>query len=291
MKQFLSYLAWVLIAVGAFFAVRAAVGSCDKGPSISWKPVLMDGHRAGAQSITLDNVDTAMGVFGDDGYTSPAGVKYPEDNIVPQVAEVILEVQPHMTDLKQVVGHSAGMYMNDRDNPDLPLGNFVVDALTAYGSKFFKVKMDFGLLNFGGIRVPMPEGAVTLDDLSSMFPFVNYLAYAKVKGVGITKLLEQLAGQDAFQAVSGVQVVVKNHKLESALIGGKPIDPKKVYNVCTIDFLLDGGDQIAVGAVADKVVLSHELVKDIMIKTIKDMEAKGQLIDCKSDGRVVMTEE
>ena len=291
MKQFLSYLAWVLIAVGAFFAVRAAVSSCDEGPSISWKPVLMDGHRAGAQSITLDNVDTALGVFGDDGYTSPAGVKYPEDNIVPQVAEVILEVQPHMTDLKQVVGHSAGMYMNDRDNPDLPLGNFVVDALTDYGSKFFKVKMDFGLLNFGGIRVPMPEGAVTLDDLSSMFPFVNYLAYAKVKGAGITKLLEQLAGQDAFQAVSGVQVVVKNHKLESALIGGKPIDPKKVYNVCTIDFLLDGGDQIAVGAVADKVVLSHELVKDIMIKTIKDMEAKGQLIDCKSDGRVVMTEE
>jgi 2',3'-cyclic-nucleotide 2'-phosphodiesterase (5'-nucleotidase family) len=151
--------------------------------------------------------------------------------------------------------------------------------------------MDVGLLNFGGIRVPMPEGAVTLDDLSSMFPFVNYLAYAKVKGAGITKLLEQLAGQDAFQAVSGVKVVVKNHKLESATIGGKPIDPKKVYNVATIDFLLDGGDQIAVGAVADKVVLSHELVKDIMIKHIKNLEAKGQLIECKSDGRVIMTEE
>ncbi len=291
MKQFLSYLAWVLIAVGAFFAVRAAAGSCDKGPSITWKPVLMDGHRAGAQPITLDNVDTALGVFGDNGYTSPAGVQYADGEMVPEVAKVILEVQPYMTELKQVIGHSAGMYMNDRDNPDLPLGNFTVDALTDYGSKFFKVKMDFGLLNFGGIRVPMPEGAVTLDDISSMFPFVNYLAYAKVKGAGIIKILEQLAGQDAFQAVSGVKAVVKNHKLESATIGGKPIDPKKVYNVTTIDFLLDGGDQIAVGAVADKVVLSHELVKDIMIKHIKNLEAKGQLIECKSDGRVIMTEE
>ena len=291
MKTFLSYLAWVLIAVGAFFAVRAAVSSCDKGPSISWKPVLMDGHRAGAQPITMDNVDTALGVFGDDGYTSPAGVHYADDELVPQVAQVILEVQPQMTELKQVVGHSAAMYTDGRDNPDLPLANFTIDAITDYASKFFKVKMDFGLLNLGGIRVPMPEGAVTLDDLSSMFPFVNYLAYAKVKGEGLTKLLEQLAGQPAFQAVSGVKCVVKNHKLESALIGGKPIDPKKVYNVATIDFLLDGGDQIAVGAVADKVVLSHELVKDIMIKHIKNLEAKGQLIECKSDGRVIMTEE
>jgi len=234
--------------VGAFFAVRAAVSSCDKGPSISWKPVLMDGHRAGAQPITMDNVDTALGVFGDDGYTSPAGVHYADDELVPQVAQVILEVQPQMTELKQVVGHSAAMYTDGRDNPDLPLANFTIDA-------------------------------------------VNYLAYAKVKGEGLTKLLEQLAGQPAFQAVSGVKCVVKNHKLESALIGGKPIDPKKVYNVATIDFLLDGGDQIAVGAVADKVVLSHELVKDIMIKHIKNLEAKGQLIECKSDGRVIMTEE
>ena len=291
MKTFLSYLVCVLIAVGAFFAVRAAVRSCDKGPSITWKAVLMDGHRAGAQSLTLDNVDTALGVFGDDGYTSPAGVHYEDGNVVPEVAKVILEVQPKMTELKQVVGHSAAMYTDGRDNPDLPLANFTVDAITDYASKYFKVKMDFGLLNLGGIRVPMPEGAVTLDDLSSMFPFVNYIAYAKVKGAGLTKLLEQLAAQPAFQAVSGVKCVVKNHKLESALIGGKPIDPKKVYNVATIDFLLDGGDGLTIAKNAKELITADKTVIDVMLPYVRSLGASGTPLEYKTDGRVVVNKE
>jgi len=193
-----------------------------------------------------------------------------------------------MAEKKQVIGHSARMMMNDRDNPDLPLGNLLADQLRAYASKYFKKPIDFAISNFGGIRVPMPEGEILQDDIESMFPFKNYLCLVKMKGENLTKLLEQLAGTKAFQPISGATVRVKDHKLESALVGGKPIDPQRVYNVASIDFLLDGGDQLRLGALAEDVVLTHVLLKEVMLDYVKDCEAKGIVVDSKADGRVVM---
>lgn len=257
-------------------------------PKVQWKAVPMDGHRSGAVSLTAENIDTGLGTFDDEGYVTPSGVRYAEDSDVAQVAQVLMEVQPKMAGLKQVIGHSARMMMNDRDNPDLPLGNLFADIMRAYGSKYFGVPMDFAMCNFGGIRVPMPEGAVTLEDISSMFPFKNYMCYCKVRGNNLKLLFEQLAGTKAFQPISGATVRVKAHELESALVGGQPIDPDRLYHVTTIDFLLDGGDGIRLGALSEEVQLTHVLLKDVMLDYVQSMEAEGKIIDAAADGRVIM---
>ena len=280
------FLAVTLVYTGVFLATRAA-----SRQTVEWRRVLMDGHRAGAQPVNLVNVDEALGVFSDDAYVSPAGVSYPADSPMAGVASALLDAQRPLAHLKEVIGHSDAMYDNPRTDPDLPLANMFVDALRAYGSRYFKVPMDFAITNFGGIRVPLPEGAITLDDISSMFPFKNYVCYVRMKGSGLLKLLEQLAGTKAFQPVSGAVVRVKNHKLESALVGGKPIDPERVYNVTTIDFLLDGGDKINIGALALDVKLSHVLLKDVMLDYVKGCEARGEVVHAAADGRVIMEED
>ena len=284
-RQYLGYLAWLLILVGIFFAVRAAMA--PRGEDVSWQPVKMDGHRSGTVCITQENVDTALGAFGDDGYVAPNGVAFDEDSPVPQVAEILMEVQPRLAYLKEVVGHSARAMSNDRE-PDMPLSNLVVDVLRETGSKYFKVPMDLAITNYGGIRVNMPEGAITLDDIASMFPFKNYLCYVKMRGSELTRLMEQLSATDAFQAFSGTRIRVKGHKLDSALVGGKPIDPKRLYNVTTIDFLLDGGDGVRIGAMAEDVKLSRILIMDAMLDYIRDCESKGIIIDSAADGRLIM---
>lgn len=280
------YMAWALIIVGALVATMQAMQ--PKGPSIEWKRVLMDGHRTGAKPITASNLSESLGTFTDSTYVTPSGVSYPLSSEVGKVASQMQEAQATLAPMKVVVGHSARVMMNDRDNPDLPLGNLFADALRNYGSRYFKVPMDFAITNFGGIRVPMPQGEITLDDISSMLPFKNYLCYVKMKGENLSKLLEQLAATPAFQATSGATVRVKAHKLESALVGGKPIDPQRIYNVATIDFLLDGGDNLRIGALAEDVKLSHVLLMDVMLDYVKGCEAKGVLVDAKSDGRVIM---
>lgn len=257
-------------------------------PKVQWRSVPMDGHRSGVVSLTAENVDKGLGTFTDSSYVMPSGASFALDSPAAEVARTLMAVQPAMASLKQVIGHSARMMMNDRDNPDLPLGDLFADVLRAYGSKYFGVPMDFAITNFGGIRVPMPEGAVTLEDISSMFPFKNYLCYCKIRGTELVKLFEQLAGTKAFQATSGATVRVKAHKLESVLVGGEPIDPKRVYNVATIDFLLDGGDNLRIGALSEDVQLTHVLLKDVMLDYVQSMEAEGKVIDMASDGRVIM---
>jgi len=277
---------WAILIVAAVFAGVRKMQAPK--PSVAWQIVCMDGHRSGVQAVNADNVSTALGAFNYEGYVSPAGVVYPVDSPMAKVAAQVMEVQPRLAVLKQVIGHSARMMMNDRDNPDLPLGNLVADVLRASGSAHFKVPMDFAVTNFGGIRVPMPEGAVTLDDIASMFPFKNYMCYVKMKGSELSALMDTLATKPAFQATSGAVVKVKDHKVESVTVGGEPIDPERIYNVTTIDFLLDGGDGIRIGAMAQDVELTHVLIKDVMLSYVKDMEAQGKVIDSAADGRVVM---
>ena len=272
-KSWLWLLAMVLAYVGVLLATRAA----NSRQQIQWHVVAMDGHRAQAQPLTLDNVNEALDKY--------------EGTAIEPVAQIIKDAQPKLAPLKVVLGHSDAMYLNLRTDPDLPLGNLFVDALRAYGERYFKHPMDFAITNFGGIRVPLPEGPVTMEDVSSMFPFKNYVCYVKMKGSSLQTLLEQLAGTKAFQPVSGVRVKVKNHKLESALVGGEPIDPERIYHVITIDFLLDGGDKINIGALAQEVKLSKVLLKDVMMDYVTGCEARGEIITAKADGRVIMEED
>ena len=257
-------------------------------PKVQWKTVPMDGHRSGVVPLTAENVNTGLGYFTDSCYVMPSGATFELDSPAAKVAEKLMKAQERMAPLKEVIGHSARMMMNDRDNPDLPLGNLIADILKDYGSNYFGVPMDFAITNFGGIRVPMPEGAVTMEDISSMFPFKNYMCYCKMKGEMLTELFNQLSGTKAFQATSGAQIRIKKHELESALVGGEPIDPKRIYNITTIDFLLDGGDGLRMGALSEDVQLTHVLLKDVVLSYVKDMEAQGKIIDSRSDGRVIM---
>ena len=263
-----------------------AAVSCSQGPRMEWKRVPMDGSRTGVVPVTAENVDTALGTFEDD-YIAPNGRHFTE-GATPEVAALLMDVQPKMGHLKEVVGHSARLLVNIRTEPDLPLGNIVADALREKGSSYFKVPMDFAISNYGGIRNPLPEGAILMDDVEAMFPFKNYMCYAKVRGSNLRRLLEQLAKTQAFQAVSGCKVKVKAHELVEAEVGGEPIDPNRLYNVTTIDFLLSGGDGIAIGALAEDVVLTDVLVKDVMLEYFQKMEAEGKVIDGQKDGRVIM---
>lgn len=263
-----------------------AAVSCSQGPRMEWKRVPMDGSRTGVVPVTAENVDTALGTFEDD-YIAPNGRHFTE-GATPEVAALLMDVQPKMAHLKEVVGHSARLLVNIRTEPDLPLGNIVADALREKGSSYFGVPMDFAISNYGGIRNPLPEGAILMDDVEAMFPFKNYMCYAKVRGNNLQRLLEQLAKTQAFQAVSGCKVKVKAHELAEVEVGGEPIDPNRLYNVTTIDFLLSGGDGIAIGALAEDVVLTDVLVRDVMLEYFQKMETEGKVIDGQKDGRVIM---
>jgi hypothetical protein len=65
---------------------------------MEWKRVAMDGSRTGVVPVNAENVDTALGAFEDD-YIAPNGRHF-TDGATPEVAAMLMEVQPKMAHLK-----------------------------------------------------------------------------------------------------------------------------------------------------------------------------------------------
>ncbi len=253
-----------------------------RAPVFSWEKFGMDGHRVGAGVPGVDNVEKALGVCSDGAYTAPNGRVFTEGS-TPAVARAMIEVQPAMARVKQVVGTSSAKLSKRR--PESELSDWAVDVLTDQTESLLGRKVDFGIYNFGGIRTDMPEGEVILDDIESMFPFKNYLCYVKLKGSTVKEIFDWMA-ENGVECVSRVKLVVEDRKVKELLIGGEPLDPDREYGLATINFLLDGGDDLFLAKDAIELVQSDILVMDAIMNDVRARRKEGRRLEYCTDGRV-----
>ena len=250
--------------------------------SISWRVVPMNNSRTGCRAAAADNVSEALGTMRGKVYVAPNGRKF-RCGSTPVVAKILLDAQPRMARLKEVIATSTREMV--RDYPESELTNWFVDELMHAVADSTGRAVDVGIVNFGGIRVDMPAGNVTLDDIQSMFPFKNKPCYVAMPGSELQEILQNMAAT-RFQVLGGVQVVARDGKLESVLIGGKPLDVKKVYGVATIDFLLNGGDGLRLARNAKDLVILNSYVIDVIVPYVRSLASAGKPIEYQKDGRI-----
>lgn len=251
-----------------------------------WKHSLMAGSRTGCEAPAKDNVDEALGTFKGGRYIAPNGKTYRKNSIVGRTARIVKDAQPAMARVKDVIGYSTNAM--DVSYPESALSDWFVDIIMAKTEKLAGKKVDIGVVNFGGIRIDMPQGDIILDDMLSMFPFKNQLVYVEHTGKQIRTILEKMAA-DRFQVLGGVRVVAEGGKLLSAEIGGEPIDDDKVYGLATITFLLEGGDGLTLAENALSVTaFEDEDIIDAVLEFVYAETAAGRPIEYKTDGRVVI---
>ena len=256
---------------------------CKSG--ITWEKIPVNGRLTGVTAPRADNATQALGTLDADGvYTAPNGTVY-KDGSTPLVAKILIDAQPAMAEVKEVVAFST-RFMG-KAAPESELSNFVADLVRSETEREVKRKVDVAVVNFGGIRTDMPEGDVILDDIRSMFPFNNKLVWVELPGTALKRLMEEIV-QYGPQCVSGVRMVIDGQKLESVEVGGKPIDPKKKYGVATVDFLLDGGDNIHVAQGATRLITSDLLIGKAVEQYIRNLTAEGKAIEYQTDGRVIV---
>ena len=133
---------------------------------------------------------------------------------VPEVARLVIEAQPVMAPVKKVVGHSPKAMKVEY--PESALSNLFADKIMEAVEKVSGKHVDVGIVNFGGIRVDMPEGDILVDDIMSMFPFKNNIVYVALKGSRLKEILDGMASGN-FQALGGIRVVAEDGKIVSAL--------------------------------------------------------------------------
>ena len=262
-------------------ALLLTLCSCHRG--MQWTQTAMQGSRTGVQACTADDVSEKLGTVEGSIYKAPNGREFAEGSATYAVAKLLIDAQPAMADLKQVVGHSTREMI--REYPECELSDWFIDELMRAAAEKSGKKVDFGITNFGGIRVDMPAGDVLMDDIVSMFPFKNNLCYLELYGRDIRALLEQLAAT-SWQVVGGARCVVQDGKLVSAEIGGEPIDDDRIYGVATISFLLNGGDDIFAARNAVSLQIFDEYILDVMLPCVQRLTAEGKSIEYRTDGRI-----
>ncbi len=269
-----------------FCVLAICASSAAMAQNYEWKSVEIDGSRTGVVSPSKDNVEEALGKFEGGQYVAPNGNRYSTSSSTGKVARIVIDAQPKMARVKDIVGYSPEVMVSYY--PESPLSNWAVDLIMAKTEALAGKKVDIGILNFGGIRVDMPEGDIILDDLLSMFPFKNQLVYVEQTGKQIRAILEGMAARK-FQVLGGVRVEAENGKLVKAEIGGKPIDDDKIYGLATITFLLGGGDGLSLDHNAVSVTPFYEIdVIDAVLEYVAAETAAGRPITYKKDGRVII---
>lgn len=236
--------------------------------------------------LQKDNVAETTGHFEGRYYVAPDGNIFRKNSIVGKTARVVIDAQPAMARVKDVIGYSTEAM--SATYPESALSNWFIDLLMAKTEKLAGKKVHMGVANFGGIRVDMPKGDIILDDMLSMFPFKNQLVYVEHTGKQIRTILENMA-ERRFEVLGGVRVVAEDGRLVTAEIAGEPIDDEMVYGVATISFLLEGGDGLSLKENAVSVVPFPEVdIIDAVLEYVYAETAAGRPIQYQKDGRVVV---
>ena len=272
MKRFIILLTASLLA----FVPAGAFG-------FRWKQIPVDASRTGVTCPSADNVTEAMGRMEGRKYVAPNGRVFKGRSATAKVAKLMLDAQPGMASVKEVIGYCPEGI--ERGGTENLLGDWAIDCLMAEAEKEFGRKIDIGVLNHGGIRIDMPQGDVLMDDLMSMFPFKNYLCLVTMKGSEVRALFDRMARR--VQVVGGVKVTVKDGQVLELLVGGEPVDDDRVYSVATIDFLLTGGDGIFSGRQFEETISTELMVFDVLLAQVRALAEAGQPIAKERDGRVV----
>lgn len=262
------------------------LGASVFGQEYRWETVDMDGSRSGCVSPSKDNVTEAVGRFEGNKYIAPDGRVYKKNSSVARTARAVIDAQPKMARVKDVIAYSTEAMEAHR--PESALSNWFIDLLMNKTAQYSGRQVDVGITNFGGIRIDMPQGDVILDDMLSMFPFSNQLVYLEIKGSDLRNIFERMAA-GRFEALGGVRIVVRNDKVVSVEVGGEPLDDDKVYGMATISFLLNGGDGLALqeNALSVKVFEDIDII-DAVLEHVREETAAGRPIEYSKDGRVTI---
>jgi len=181
----------------------------------------------------------------------------PINDSIPEDPTIKGIIDPYNTQLKAKMDEAIGEALVDLNGnrPDIRiketnLGDFVADWMKAVSGA------DIAITNGGGIRASIPKGPITVGSIYTILPFDNLLVKIEITGKQVIDALENgfsqveaIAGR--FPQISGITVKVNLSKpagsrVIEVLVGGKPIDPDKLYTVVTNDFMAAGGDGYAV---------------------------------------------
>lgn len=189
-------------------------------------------------------------------------------------------------EMNEVLGKSAEFMPYGRQ--ESLLTNLTSDVMKKYGDEHLPNGVDIAIMNVHGHRAFLPEGDITLGNLYEIYSFDNAITFLELKGEDLSRIFDAYARIGGAGISSNAHLVMKDRKIVSATLDGKPIDKNKIYNVITLDYLAEGNDSMDAFKDAIKTKNTGVVLRDIMIDYVRKQTSEGKAITSKIDGRITI---
>lgn len=200
-------------------------------------------------------------------------------------------MEPFKQKVDSVMGPVVGEVDHDMvaHRPESDLSNLLADIMV-WAARDYNEKVDFGVYNMGGIRAALSKGKITFGDVLDIAPFENKICFVTLSGEKLLELFSQMAHTGGEAVSHGVELVfTRDHKLKSARLHGKEIDPKASYRIATLDYLAQGNDKMEAFKSATSVVSPQESSNNtrfIIMNYFKEQTAQGKVVNAHTEGRI-----
>ncbi len=188
--------------------------------------------------------------------------------------------------MNEVIGHSKFDLIggNNARFEETSFGNAIADAMKEH------VHADLALQNGGGIRTNIFKGDITLYDVYSAFPFLNYVIAVEMSGEQIIEALEHGVKKypnpfnGRFLQISGLTFTFDasrrpGKRIKSVKIGGRPLQKDRMYKVATNDFMFQGGDRFYLFRDTTLLEDSGILIRDVFSNHLKNRKTLVTNVD------------
>jgi 2',3'-cyclic-nucleotide 2'-phosphodiesterase (5'-nucleotidase family) len=243
--------------------------------------VVQDGSYLVTAGVVTLNVDDKTGrVVSKDGRLMDLDVAEGED---PVIAAIVAKETAKVSAVYDVVIATSETSLTRARDSEASMGDWMTDCERDWAGS-----ADLSVQNAGGIRADLPQGPITLRNIFNLMPFDNYLVRLDMDGGLVRDMLDH--GVDKTKGMiqeSGAtftydRTAEAGHRITDVQVGGKPLDPKALYKIVTIDFLVKGGDGYTPFARAEKSESTRVLLRDALAQCAR----KQHLISKPAGGRM-----
>lgn len=191
------------------------------------------------------------------------------------------------TRINEVIGRTTGILV--KGWPEGTLGNFAADAVLHAARGASSEPVDMAVVNNGGLRIPIPEGAITVGQMFELMPFDNMISVLAMDGRQVEALAHDIARRGG-APVSGLSFHIlteeENLVASDISVAGEPLDPGRMYRVAAPDYIANGGDEYEVlTAALDRSDLTV-LVREALIEFVREQGIIHPRIEGRITGRV-----
>ncbi len=219
------------------------------------------------------------------GNSSTEYIRVDSTNAPLQDQTMLDQIAPYKHKLDSAMGGVVAFSEKEyfKKKPNGTLNNIVCDMVFTVIEKRYEdspYKPDLCLLNYGGLRRPLPKGEITKSDIFQLMPFQNESVICRLSGTQMNKMFEYLLKSNG-QPIANMVVTYKDGVFVDAYINGEKYDSTKSYNVLTSDYTAKGGDRMNFFMHADTMILCGSLLRNDMFSYIDGLK----------DGKLVASEE